>query len=329
MTTPDSRPAFLLAVEQPELVAKVEGALREAGIAHSSGLQVEPKPMIVFTVAESDLHPAKAVVEAMLRERVAIAESTLPESPPAPAATLRRARAVEPVELDGEDSADDDETEDEPHELEPAISPRGAIQAAAALILVHFAILFGLVGPDPKASHLAAIGGLIMRPDGLVPSGLLTSLFLHSDVKHVLWNGLSLVAFAVPAVQWMGYARTAIVYLLAGIAGGLAALAAYPPGTVTVGSSGAVAGLFGAWLAIRLLRARHAPKTRHAFVRAFGIGLLVLPTLIPSGPVGDRRVSVASHLGGAAAGFVLGALHELWRLRSAAKRDTSAPTPDA
>jgi arylsulfatase A len=30
---------------------------------------------------------------------------------------------------------------------------------------------------------------------GLSPSGLVTSLFLHSDVKHVLWNGLSLVAF--------------------------------------------------------------------------------------------------------------------------------------
>jgi membrane associated rhomboid family serine protease len=314
--SPIYRPAFLLAVEQPELVAKVEGVLREAGIAYSSGLQVDPKPMVVFTVGEEDLEAAKGAVNAMLQRRVAAAETRLAEAPPPPFSGGRAGHGDE----EREEGEDEDESEVEPHEVEPATSPRGAIQAAVALILLHFAILFAFVGPDPTARHLASIGGLRWTSEGFSPLGLLTSLFLHSDVKHVLWNGVSLVAFTVPAVHWMGYARTGIVYLLSGLAGGAAALATYAPGTVTVGSSGAVAGLFGAWLAIRLLRARHAPKTRHAFVRALGIGFLVLPTLVPSGPTGDHKVSVASHLGGMAAGLVLGAIHELRRARAASAR---------
>jgi membrane associated rhomboid family serine protease len=315
MPAPILRPAFLLAVEQPALVAKVEGVLREAGIAHSSGLQVEPKPMVVFTVDEADLERAKTAVHEMMERSVAAAEPLASPTPPSLPSPLPAA-----VAEDGEDE-DAADAEIEPHDdHETAPSPRGAVQAAGGLILVHLAILFALVGQDPTSRHFAEIGGLVRTPDGFSPLRLVTSLFLHSDVKHVLWNGVSLVAFAVPAVHWMGYARTAIVYLLAGLAGGLAALATYAPGTVTVGSSGAVAGLFGAWLAIRLLRARRAPKTRHAFVRAFGIGLLVLPTLVPSGPTGDHKVSVASHLGGAAAGLVLGAIHEIRRSRTAAKR---------
>lgn len=302
MTAPTARPVFLLAVEQPELVTRVERALREAGIVYLSGLQADPKPMVVFSVGESDLAAAKAAVEAMLRVRVA-----KDETPP----------AGEPA---GEDEDEDDEESGPAEEPEAASFPRGALQASLALVLVHFAILFAVVGREPSARHLAEVGGLVVTPDGFSPLRLVTSLFLHADAKHVLWNAVSLVAFAVPVIQAIGYARASIVYFLAGLAGGGAALAAYAPGTVTIGSSGAVSGLFGAWLAIRLWRARHAPRTRHAFVRAFGIGLLVLPSLVPSGAAGEHRVSIASHLGGLAAGLALGTVHEVRRLRAATWR---------
>lgn len=307
-----ARPAFLVAVEQPALVVQIEGVLREAGIAYLSGLQAEPKPMVVFTVDASDLDAAKAAVEEMLSRHLA--------------AQMRARSATADPERVAEaeaEAGDEHEVPAEAVEDETVSSPRGPLQAAAALVLAHLAILFAIVGRDPTAQHLVDVGALVRTPEGLSPLRLVTSLFLHSDAKHVLWNGVSLVAFAVPVIQWIGYARGGIVYLLAGLAGGAAALAAYPAGTVTVGSSGAVAGLFGAWLAIRLWRARHAPKTRHAFVRAFGIGLLVLPTLIPTGPEGDHKVSVASHLGGAAAGLVLGAIHELRRGRAGAARGVS------
>ena len=51
--------------------------------------------------------------------------------------------------------------------------------------------------------------------------------------------------FAVPLITTFGATRTGLIYLAAGLGGGAAASLFGVVGSTTVGSSGAVAGLFG------------------------------------------------------------------------------------
>jgi len=182
------------------------------------------------------------------------------------------------------------------------------VRAAAGLVAVHLAIVLWMVSPVAPDRRLLAWGGLERTVAPSEPWRLLTSLFLHVDPAHVLWNGLSMLVFAVALIGEIGYGGTALIYLAAGVGGGVAALAFAEPGTIVVGSSGAVAGLFGAWVAWTFGAARRATLTRRARFRTIGIALLVLPALLNPTTASGQSVSVSSHLGGMATGVVIGVL---------------------
>jgi len=291
MSEPDDvRHALLYATRQAELVPLIEGALERAGIPYHTGLQVGADPRIVFTVAEARLAEARALVE--------------------------RAVDREPDREAAEERAWEAALAAEREERQRATFPRGAVAATGALVLLHVWIVLGLVGAAPSRAHLAAVGALVRTDGSFEPWRLVTSMFLHSGFPHVMWNGLALVVFGVPAVLTWGYARAALLYILAGIGGGLVALALHPPGTLLVGSSGAVAGLFGAWLVATGFRARRAPLTRRAWIRTVGLGLLVLPSFLTPTSSDGRPISVAAHLGGLVSGALLGFVLERLRMRS-------------
>ncbi|MBZ5638994.1 MAG: rhomboid family intramembrane serine protease [Acidobacteriia bacterium] len=267
-----ARRVLLLVADNASVAKVVEEALRDAGIPFDTAVRAEPEPGLAFTVRETDEDVAKAVVAQFF----GAGPLTEEEAPPA-----RR-------------------------EAEKAAFPRGPLAAAAILALSHLAVVIALVGPDPGAARFASLGGLVAGEPPRELWRLVTSLFIHADLRHVFWNGLSMLVFAVPLIERFGWVRTTAVYLASGILGGAAVLATSEPGTVTIGSSGAVAGLFGCWVAATVLSARNAPLPRRAVVRTVGIGLLVLPALLTPTTIGGDRVSVAAHLGGLAAGLLLG-----------------------
>jgi membrane associated rhomboid family serine protease len=282
------RRVLLLAADNPSMAKAVEEALRDAGIPFETGVRSEPEPSLVFTVRPADADLARAVVGQAFGAGPLAEE----EAPPA-----------------------------EPQEPERIAFPRGPLAAALALSLCHLAVVVGLVGRDPDAARCASLGGLVTGAPLRESWRLVSSLFLHADPPHVFWNGLSMLVFAVPLIDRFGWARTAAVYLASGVAGGMAFLATSEPGTVAIGSSGAVAGLFGCWLAATIRRARRAPLVRRATVRAVGIGLLVLPALLTPTAVGGKKISVAAHLGSLALGLLFGG----WmRDRRAGPRTVSA-----
>ena len=78
---------------------------------------------------------------------------------------------------------------------------------------------------------------------------LLTSLFLHAGWSHIIGNMIFLWAFGKSLEDAMGHARFLGFYLLCGIAAGLVHLAFnYYSRTPTIGASGAIAGIMGAYL---------------------------------------------------------------------------------
>lgn len=278
--------ALLCELDRAELAPVIEEALRAAEIPFHSGVQATPAPRIVYSVPVLRLAEARAIVGQQF--------------------------GVGPL-APGAHEADESEDELEEMEPPPPLSWR-AVHACAALVCVHLAIVFFLVGHDPTSPLLVSRGALLNRVAADQPWRLLSYQLLHSDPKHVLGNALGMLAFAVPLAGAFGLVRTAAIYTLTGIAGGIAAVAAYPGATVTVGSSGAVAGLFGAWLVGAFRRARRAPAGplgRRARLKLAGIALLALPSLVTPATAAGKSISVAAHLGGLAAGVALGILVQM------------------
>jgi rhomboid protease GluP len=199
--------------------------------------------------------------------------------------------------------------------------PWWQVRTVGSLILMHFAIVFWMIGSADAGRGLLQWGGLLKGGTVNEPWRLVTSLFLHIDPPHVFWNGASMMVFAVPLLTDLRFGRTILIYLASGIGGGITALEFATAGTLIVGSSGAVAGLFGAWVVLKLSRTHLEPLSRRARIRTIGIAMLVLPSLLSPITSTGHSVSVSSHLGGLATGTAIGALIStglLRRLRAAA-----------
>jgi membrane associated rhomboid family serine protease len=85
---------------------------------------------------------------------------------------------------------------------------------------------------------------------------ILTSMFMHGGILHIAFNMLFLWIFGNNVEDSMGRARYVLFYLLAGAAAVYAQAALDPDATIpTIGASGAVAGVLGAYLLL-LPRAR-------------------------------------------------------------------------
>lgn len=78
---------------------------------------------------------------------------------------------------------------------------------------------------------------------------LLTSMFLHGSWLHLLGNMLYLWIVGDNVEEILGSVRYIIVYLACGLMGSLAQLAANPQSAIpTLGASGAIAGIMGAYV---------------------------------------------------------------------------------
>ncbi|MBA2318647.1 MAG: rhomboid family intramembrane serine protease [Euzebyales bacterium] len=130
---------------------------------------------------------------------------------------------------------------------------------------------------------------------------LLTATLVHSpgSIWHVGFNMYALTIFGPPLERDVGTVPFAALYVACALAGGAAFFVASPTAGVAVGASGAIFGLFGAWLAASL-RTRHTLQGS-ANLRQLMVLLainLALPLLIP-------RIAWEAHLGGLVAGFLI------------------------
>jgi membrane associated rhomboid family serine protease len=78
---------------------------------------------------------------------------------------------------------------------------------------------------------------------------ILTSMFMHGGILHIAFNMLFLWIFGNNIEDSMGRAKYVLFYLLAGVAAVYAQSGLDPDSTIpTIGASGAVAGVLGAYL---------------------------------------------------------------------------------
>jgi membrane associated rhomboid family serine protease len=115
-----------------------------------------------------------------------------------------------------------------------------------ALIAVNTVVFFHEMSLGPRAEEFLYTYGLVPRDFEF--SDLLTSMFLHGGLGHLLGNMLFLYIFGDNVEDRLGHLRFLIFYLLCGMAAGTAQALVVPSSPVPmVGASGAIAGVSGAY----------------------------------------------------------------------------------
>ncbi len=140
---------------------------------------------------------------------------------------------------------------------------------------------------------------------------LLTSLFLHGGWLHLIGNMMFLWVFGDNVEDAMGHRRFIVFYLLCGTVAGLAHAWSAPVSEIpTIGASGAISGVLGAYLVL------------HPRVGIWGLLFSVIPIRLPTvivlgswigldllnaflDPGGGAGVAWWAHIGGFAAGALL------------------------
>ena len=176
--------------------------------------------------------------------------------------------------------------------------------------LLVFGLMVGLGGvsaSDPTAHQLVQWGSNV---SGLTLHGqpwrLLTHVFVHAGLSHLLMNMFSLWLLGLLVEDRTGPLRLLLVYLASGVGGGLASLWwHYARGINSVGASGAIFGLYGLLLVLLISKKLVLDKSdRRAML---GLVLYLVLSNLLSGLSGN--VDNAAHLGGLATGlFVAGPL---------------------
>ncbi len=141
---------------------------------------------------------------------------------------------------------------------------------------------------------------------------LVTYMFLHAGIGHVLWNMLALWLFGIELERTWGTARFLRFYFLCGVCAGLTVIvAAYLFGGVnipTVGSSGAIYGVLVAYALVfpdqTVLFGFLIPMKSKYFVMIIGAIVFLQSYMAMVGGQGTG-VAVMAHLGGLVAGYLI------------------------
>ena len=131
---------------------------------------------------------------------------------------------------------------------------------------------------------------------------LFNSLFIHFGIAHLVLNMIALVMFGPLVERLYGSVNYLLIYLLAGIAGSLASLS-WQPEINSAGASGAIFGILGALLAAQLRAGETFPPDILRPIR--NTALLFLGLSLYAG-FKYKGIDNAAHLGGLAAGFLVG-----------------------
>jgi membrane associated rhomboid family serine protease len=117
------------------------------------------------------------------------------------------------------------------------------------IILNVLAWLFELALPADVRTLFLQVYGVV--PADFHATTLITSMFLHGGWMHVLGNMWYLWIFGDNVEDRLGHGRFIVFYLLCGIIAALGQIAIDPGSTLpTIGASGAIAGVMGAYFVL-------------------------------------------------------------------------------
>lgn len=197
----------------------------------------------------------------------------------------------------------------------PGRALRGGVSATKVLlaaIAIVFAVEVVTGGPqalmNPTSADLFELGALqpLAIADGQFWR-LFTAMFLHAGLLHIGFNAYALWLFGNMIESNLGRTQMVLVYFISGF---LASVASYAFGSVEavgVGASGAIFGIFGAFIAYNYRRRYLALASANL---RWASTMLLLNLALAFGFGG--RIDWRAHLGGLVAGIAAGGIAEGW-----------------
>lgn len=157
----------------------------------------------------------------------------------------------------------------------------------------------------PQATRTLVRFGALVRP---LPETewwrLLSSMFVHIGLLHLVFNMFALTIFGPPIEERYGKVRFLALYLGSGLLGGAASMTFNDEFGIAAGASGAVFGILGAWIAF-FARHRDSAGARQQLNQL----LLIVGINLALGLFGP--IDNYAHLGGLAAGIAMGTVLEI------------------
>ncbi|HEX4230289.1 MAG TPA: rhomboid family intramembrane serine protease [Bryobacteraceae bacterium] len=170
----------------------------------------------------------------------------------------------------------------------------------------------------PRYAEPAFMASFAIVPDRFRETSLVTAIFLHGGWLHLIGNMWFLWIFGSHVEDRMGHIKFLIFYLICGIASGVLQVVASAGSPVpTIGASGAIAGVMGAFLLL-FPRARiftliflfiffTTIEIPAAILLLYWFALQILGGLTSFGRITENAGGIAwfAHIGGFVAGMAL------------------------
>jgi rhomboid protease GluP len=207
---------------------------------------------------------------------------------------------------------------------EPLLTEHWATKLLAGVSIVVFALQLavagvkdvGLITGMPPAV-IVRFGGIAGGIEWIEPWRFLSACFVHMGVLHVAMNVMAFAELGRVAEREINGSRLVLAYVITGIVGFVVSSFWYGAHVVTAGASGAVFGIDGVLIGGML--AKRDRRWVDMLVRTVVHSFLFYAML---------RTNQAAHLGGLAAGLVLGLLFgkesRPWRIERPVRVVTAA-----
>lgn len=182
---------------------------------------------------------------------------------------------------------------------------RAPVTSALLAVITLVFIFEGLSGAWSSEAALFNMGGL--SPAAFTQHQywrLITAMFLHAGVLHWLTNCWALYQLGSLFEAMFGSSRFATVYFVTGLCASIASALHLPRDGVSVGASGAVLGILGAFIfSIYRSQWRHERWTKRLVQQLvfWGIVNITLPLYFPF-------IDNYAHVAGLLSGLILGAI---------------------
>jgi membrane associated rhomboid family serine protease len=195
----------------------------------------------------------------------------------------------------------------------PGRALRGGVGVTQALLVVIVGVFLlevvkggpGSLLTGPSQQVLFDLGA--MFPPAIADGQfwrLFTAIFLHAGLLHLAFNAYALWLFGRQVETAYGRTWMLLIYVVSGFLASVASYAFGPIQALGVGASGAIFGIFGAFIAYNYRR-------RHLALAAANLRMamtLILLNLLLA--FGFARIDWRAHLGGLIAGFLAGYVAE-------------------
>ncbi|MGP7819084.1 rhomboid family intramembrane serine protease [Niallia sp. 01092] len=132
---------------------------------------------------------------------------------------------------------------------------------------------------------------------------LITPIFIHGGFSHFLFNSFSIFLFGPALEKILGKISFLFLYLATGIIANIVTLFIEPLTYTHLGSSGAIFGLFGYYIALIVFRKDIISRNNSQTIATIAVLSLIMTFLQPN-------INITAHLAGFLCGLLIGSIFQ-------------------